>query len=112
MHDAHRTQNGGHENPSDDHAEPATARLASRAVAQDVIGKANDQFKMALVHRRLSIIAPGYLGHQPMCTADDRYWIAFNGEVFNFRELGSEHGIANTSGTDTELVLLARLGIE
>ncbi len=40
-----------------------------------------------LAHRRLSIIDLSSRGHQPMGTVDERYWIVYNGEIFNFKEL-------------------------
>ncbi len=40
---------------------------------------------VGLGHRRLSIIDLG-TGHQPMQTADGRFTIAFNGEIYNYRE--------------------------
>ena len=62
----------------------------------------------ALGHRRLSILDPGPRGAQPMCTPDRRYWITYNGEVYNFRELraGLERGGRRfRSACDTEVVL-------
>lgn len=63
-----------------------------------------------LAHRRLSIVDLGG-GHQPMFTADDRYAIVFNGEIYNFRELRAElecEGIRfRTDHSDTEVLLLA-----
>ncbi len=49
-------------------------------------------------------------GHQPMTTADGRYTIAYNGEVFNFVELRKElesDGRVFRSHTDTEILLEA-----
>ena len=42
---------------------------------------------VALGSRRLSIVDLSPRGHMPMATADGRYWIVYNGEVYNFREL-------------------------
>jgi asparagine synthase (glutamine-hydrolysing) len=42
---------------------------------------------VALGHRRLSIIDTSAVAHQPMWDESDRYCIAYNGEIFNYREL-------------------------
>jgi len=63
---------------------------------------------LALGHRRLSIIDLSARGHQPMASADRRYWIVFNGEIYNYRELRSElerDGATFDSCTDTEVLL-------
>jgi asparagine synthase (glutamine-hydrolysing) len=43
---------------------------------------------IALGHRRLSIVDLSQEGHQPMFSPDSRYVMAFNGEVYNYRECG------------------------
>ncbi|MBA2524303.1 MAG: asparagine synthase (glutamine-hydrolyzing), partial [Pyrinomonadaceae bacterium] len=63
---------------------------------------------VALGSRRLSILDLSERGHMPMSTADGRYWITYNGEVYNYQELrpGLEaRGYAFRSNTDTEVVL-------
>lgn len=62
-----------------------------------------------LAHRRLSIIDVAH-GQQPMATADGRYTIAYNGEVYNYLDLRTElEGLGATFATDsdTEVVLQA-----
>lgn len=59
--------------------------------------------------RRLSVVDLAG-GHQPMTTADGRYSIVFNGEVYNFAELRSELAAAGhvfRTRSDTEVVLEA-----
>lgn len=63
--------------------------------------------KVGLGHRRLSIIDLSALGHQPM-NYRDRYWIVFNGEIYNFqekREMLIKNGYFFKSKTDTEVIL-------
>lgn len=63
---------------------------------------------VALGSRRLSIIDLSERGHMPMSTAGGRYWITYNGEVYNFRELRrslAASGYRFRSHTDTEVVL-------
>jgi len=63
---------------------------------------------VGLGHRRLSIIDLSPLGHQPMATADEKLWIVFNGEIYNFREKRKEleaKGYELRSQSDTEVIL-------
>lgn len=46
--------------------------------------------KIALGHRRLAILDLSESGHQPMLSDDDRYVIAFNGEIYNHLEIRQE----------------------
>lgn len=58
---------------------------------------------------RLSIIDLS-TGSQPICDASERYWIAYNGEVYNYLELRRElEALGRTfrTGSDTEVVLQA-----
>ena len=72
---------------------------------------------VALGYKRLAIIdlSPG--GHQPMRSADGRYWMVYNGEIYNYVELGQElrqQGVALRSASDSEVLLemYARVGKE
>ena len=70
---------------------------------------------VGLGSRRLSILDLSPRGHMPMSSHDGRYWITYNGEVYNFRSLRSEladKGHVFHSDTDTEVVLAlyARFG--
>lgn len=58
-----------------------------------------------LMHKRLSIIGLGDLGHQPICDPSGRYWMTYNGEIFNYRELQSQFGLTNNSNTDSEILV-------
>lgn len=62
----------------------------------------------ALGHNRLSIIDLSPAGRQPMSSADGRYWVVFNGEIYNYVELRAElSGYAFRTKTDTEVIFAA-----
>jgi asparagine synthase (glutamine-hydrolysing) len=71
---------------------------------------------IALGHRRLSVIAPGPGGRQPMTSSCGRLVLVYNGEVYNFRQLRrrlQDDGVMFRGETDTEVVLeaVARWGL-
>jgi asparagine synthase (glutamine-hydrolysing) len=66
--------------------------------------------EVLLGHTRLSIIDLSAGGHQPMRSADGRFVLIFNGEIYNYRELRqqlAEQGIAFGTQSDTEVLLKA-----
>lgn len=69
---------------------------------------------IALAHRRLSIIDLRESANQPMTDPSGRYTLAFNGEIYNFRELRKRlSGYSFRTEGDTEVLLagLATKGI-
>jgi asparagine synthase (glutamine-hydrolysing) len=72
---------------------------------------------VGLGHRRLAIIDLSPAGHQPMVTADNRYVLSYNGEIYNFKELRTELEVTGSkfsSHSDSEVVLnaIARWGVK
>jgi asparagine synthase (glutamine-hydrolysing) len=62
---------------------------------------------VGFAHKRLSIIDLSSGGSQPM-TDEAGNWIVFNGEIYNYRELREELGVANFStSSDTEVIIAA-----
>jgi len=70
----------------------------------------NPAQQVMLGHRRLSIIDLSPAGHQPMSYANSRFWITFNGEIYNYQEIKADLqqlGCQITSASDTEVILAA-----
>ena len=65
--------------------------------------------KIVLGNRRLALLDLTNAGHMPMQYAD-RYWITYNGEIYNFHELRAaleDLGHQFSTHTDTEVILAA-----
>ena len=63
--------------------------------------------KVALGHRRLSIIDLSEKANQPMMSHSGRHVAVFNGEIYNYREVAAELGIETRTASDTEVVVEA-----
>ena len=90
----------------------ATQRIAHRGPDDEGFYCDGD---VALGYKRLAIIDLSQGGHQPMRSADGRYVMVFNGEIYNYVELGAElreQGVVLRSSSDSEVLLetYARVG--
>ena len=68
--------------------------------------------RIGLGHRRLSIIDLSENAAQPMSSSDGRYWVSFNGEIYNHQEIREEliqlgHDKWKTDHSDTEVLVHA-----
>lgn len=93
-------------------ASPVVLRGMTDAIAHrgpDGEGFFVDGF-VGIGHRRLAIIDLSPAGHQPMLTADGRYVLSYNGEIYNYQELRlrlEALGRTFRSRTDSEVLLYA-----
>lgn len=71
---------------------------------------------IALAHRRLSILDLSPLGHQPMVSADGRYVLSYNGEIYDFAKLREQllacgHGFRGHSDSEVLLAAFSEWGV-
>lgn len=105
--------------------EQATLEHRARAMGDAMVHRGPDDSGVwadaaagiALAHRRLSILDLSPLGHQPMASADGRYVLAYNGEVYNFASLRAElealgHGFCGHSDTEVLLAAISQWGLD
>jgi asparagine synthase (glutamine-hydrolysing) len=94
-----------------DLGDPERTRQILDAMDRSIIHRGpddNGQYvdeRCAMGMRRLSIIDLGG-GRQPIASEDKRYWIVFNGEIYNYRALRTDllargHTFTTTSDTET-----------
>ena len=93
-----------------------TVALTHRGPDDDGIWT-DDESHVSIGHRRLSIIDLSPTGHQPMVSADERWVLTFNGEIFGYRDLRralEAEGVAFRGTSDTEVLVeaVARWGVE
>ena len=65
------------------------------------------QNRIALGHRRLSIIDTREIANQPMHSNNNYWHIVFNGEIYNFKEIKEKITYDYTTNSDTEVILAA-----
>jgi len=94
-------------------SEPKAGEKVLRAMNGRIVHRGPDDEgyffdgRAGLAARRLSIIDLS-TGHQPLSSASENSWIAYNGEVYNFDELRSgllAKGVSFRTHSDTEVVV-------
>jgi len=79
----------------------------------------DDAAGVAFGHRRLSVLDLSPAGHQPMVSADGRWVVVFNGEIYNHREIrheldrdGAAPAWRGHSDTEVMLAAISRWGVQ
>jgi asparagine synthase (glutamine-hydrolysing) len=79
----------------------------------------DESVAVALAHRRLSILDLSSAGHQPMVSADGRFVISYNGEIYNhlavrdsLEQAGAAPAWRGHSDTETMLAAFVAWGVE
>jgi len=78
----------------------------------------NDKLNIGLGHARLSIVDLSETGHQPMMSKSGRYYMVFNGEIYNHLDIRKKldkfikTNWRGTSDTETILTAIENWGIE
>ena len=75
----------------------------------------DEDLRLGFGHRRLAVVDLSSDGHQPMSSADGRYVLNFNGEIYNHKALRDElasAGVVFRGSSDTEVLVeaIARWG--
>ncbi|MBV1878328.1 MAG: asparagine synthase (glutamine-hydrolyzing) [Pseudomonadales bacterium] len=78
------------------------------------VNNSNAATTMTLLHTRLSIQDLSKSGHQPMNSHNRRWWITYNGELYNHHELRQQLSIEFRGSSDTETLIeyVAAFGVE
>lgn len=76
-----------------------------------------NDYDLVLGSRRLAILDLSPAGHMPMSYHSDQFWLVFNGEIYNYRELRDElkavgHHFSNDTDTEVILAAYAEWGVE
>ena len=78
--------------------------------AERIKEKLDCQASLLLGVRRLATVDLSMRGHQPLCSQDRRFWIVFNGEIYNHHGIRAKlelEGESFFSSSDAEVALLA-----
>ena len=91
--------------PDADWAVRAARRMAHRGPDDDGVFADGP---IALAARRLAVLDLSAAGHQPMRSSDGRYWMVYNGEIYNHAELAQRlraRGVQLRGKSDSEVLL-------